>query len=76
MNNDDIRAFLLRHRRIMTDEEFGEIAGISGQAVGQFINKSCGRTDGNTFRTNKIHEALGLKVESVTYRTFKPKEAL
>lgn len=76
MNNNDIRRFLLRHRRIMTDGEFGEIAGISGQAVSQFINRSGGRTDGMTFRVCKIHEALGLKVESVTYRTFKPKQEL
>ena len=76
MNNDDIRRFLLRHRRIMPDVELAKIAGVSKEAVGQFINKSGKRTDGAKFRINRIHQALGLevKVEVKVERTFSPKD--
>ena len=75
MNNDDIRRFLLRHRRIMPDTELAKIAGCSEQAIGQFISKSGNRTDGLKFQVNRIHRALGLEVETKVERTrtFSPK---
>jgi hypothetical protein len=69
VTNDDIRRFLLAHRKIMPDVELAKIAGCSPAAIGQFINKSDGRTDGASyFRVNKIHQVLGLRVE----RTYAP----
>lgn len=58
----------------MPDVELAKVVGVSPEAIGQFINKAGGRTDGATFRVNKIHEALGLEVEVKVQRTFRPKD--
>lgn len=72
MNNDDIRRFLLAHRRIMSDAELAEIAGVTKAAINQFINKIDRPDGGNKFRITQLHRALGLEV--TTMRTFKPAE--
>jgi hypothetical protein len=71
VTNDDIRRFLLAHRKIMPDVELAKIAGCSAANIGQYINRRGGRTDGETYlHVNKIHKALGLKVE----RKYVPEE--
>lgn len=55
----------------MSDVELARIAGVSKEAIGQFINKTDRQGGGLRFRINKIHEALGLEVK--VERTFAPK---
>ena len=75
MDNDDLRDFLLRHRKIMSDTELAREIGCTPQALGRFITRS-ERTHGNHFRVATLHQALGLEPESRVVRTWKPKEEI
>ena len=75
MDNDDLRDFLLRHRKIMSDSELARAIGCTPQALSQFI-RGDGRTHGNHFRVGALHQALGLEPESRVVRTWKPKEEI